>query len=93
MKMNKLATLFLTSTLALMSGAALAASNSATDNNELINAAADEGMSAPTVTPKASSGGTMLHPEGAPQDAKSMNQNDAQKNSTCKDGKCADNNQ
>lgn len=86
MKMNKLAILFLTSTLALMSGAALAATNTATDNNELINAAADEGMAAPTVAPKANSGGTMLHP----QEANSMNQNDMQKKSTCKDENCTD---
>lgn len=43
MKMTKLATLFLTATLSLASGAALAADSGAQTNNGQANAAADAG--------------------------------------------------
>ncbi len=43
MKMTKLATLFLTATLSLASGAALAADSGAQTNNGRANAAADAG--------------------------------------------------
>lgn len=45
MKMTKLATLFLTATLSLASGAALAADSGAQSNNGQANAAADAGRS------------------------------------------------
>ena len=44
MKMTKLATLFLTATLSLASGAALAADSGAQTNNGQANAAADAGQ-------------------------------------------------
>ena len=44
MKMTKLATLFLTATLSLASGAALAADSGAQSNNGQANAAADAGQ-------------------------------------------------
>ena len=44
MKMTKLATLFLTATLSLASGAALAADSGAQTNNGQANAAADAGI-------------------------------------------------
>ena len=47
MKMTKLATLFLTATLSLASGAALAADSGAQTNNGQANAAADAGQVAP----------------------------------------------
>lgn len=48
MKMTKLATLFLTATLSLASGAALAADSGAQTNNGRANAAADAGQVALT---------------------------------------------
>ena len=77
MKMTKLATLFLTATLSLASGAALAADSGAQTNNGQANAAADAGQVAPdareNVAPNnvdnngvnTGSGGTMLHPDGS----------------------------
>mgnify|MGYP004642141757 CR=1 FL=1 len=77
MKMTKLATLFLTATLSLASGAALAADSGAQTNNGQANAAADAGQVAPdareNVAPNnvdnngvnTGSGGTMLHSDGS----------------------------
>lgn len=99
MKNTKLATLFLTATLSLMSGAALAA-DTAADNNGQANAAADAGQVAPdahqNVAPngvdnsKVNSGGTMLHPNGSSSDMQHMSPDEVHKNSMCKDGKCPD---
>jgi len=88
MKMNKLATLFLTTTLTLASGAALAADSTSQTNNGGANAAADAGQMAPdahqNVMPKNTdgsdvnsgstnaAGGTMLHPSN-PDSATSAN--------------------
>lgn len=47
MRMTKLASLFLTATLSLASGAALAAESSTQSNNGQANAAADAGQVAP----------------------------------------------
>ncbi|PDU38333.1 hypothetical protein C9352_13660 [Escherichia coli] len=75
--MTKLATLFLTATLSLASGAALAADSGAQTNNGQANAAADAGQVAPdareNVAPNnvdnngvnTGSGGTMLHSDGS----------------------------
>ncbi|MFP2238027.1 YbgS-like family protein [Pseudescherichia vulneris] len=101
MKNKTLATLFLTATLSMMSGAALAA-DSASDNNGQANAAASAGQVAPdakqNVAPNGvdngnvntQSSGTMMHPNGSSSDAQHMSKDEIHKNSMCKDGKCPD---
>ena len=89
MKMTKLATLFLTATLSLASGAALAADSGAQTNNGQANAAADAGQVAPdareNVAPNnvdnngvnTGSGGTMLHPDGSSMNNDGMTKDEA----------------
>lgn len=102
MKNKTLATLILTATLSMMSGAALAA-DTASESNGQANAAADAGQHAPdahqNIAPNgvdnghvnsSSSGGTMLHPNGSTSDAQHMSKDEIHKNSMCKDGKCPD---
>lgn len=101
MKNNTLATLFLTATLSMMSGAALAADN-ASDNNGQANSAAAAGQTAPdahqNVAPNGvdngnvntQSSGTMLHLNGSTSDAQHMSADEIHKNTMCKDGKCPD---
>ena len=98
MKMTKLATLFLTATLSLASGAALAAYSGAQTNN----AAADAGQLAPdareNVAPNnvdnngvnTGSGGTMLHSDGSSMNNDGMTKDEEHKNTMCKDGRCPD---
>lgn len=100
MKMTKLATLFLTATLSLASGAALAADSGAQSNNGQANAAADAGQVAPdareNVAPNnvdnngvnTGSGGTMLHPDGSSMNNDGMTKDEEHKNTMCKDGRC-----
>ncbi|ENA0609203.1 hypothetical protein ABFP30_000868 [Enterobacter bugandensis] len=79
MKMTKLATLFLTATLTLASGSALAADANSSGSNGDANAAAEAGQVAPDAkqniapnnvdnsninTGNTNSAGTMLHPDG-----------------------------
>lgn len=100
MKMTKLASLFLTATLSLASGAALAAETSAQTNNGQANAAADAGQVAPdakeNVAPNnvdndnINSGGTMLHPNGSSMNHEGMTKDEVHKNTMCKDGRCPD---
>ncbi|HBC6430388.1 TPA: YbgS-like family protein [Citrobacter amalonaticus] len=100
MKMTKLASLFLTATLSLASGAALAAETSAQTNNGQANAAADAGLVAPdakeNVAPNnvdndnINSGGTMLHPNGSSMNHEGMTKDEVHKNTMCKDGRCPD---
>ena len=98
MKMTKLATLFLTATLSLASGAALAADSGAQSNNGQANAAADAGQVAPdareNVAPNnvdnTGSGGTMLHPDGSSMNNDGMTKDEEHKNTMCKDGRCPD---
>ncbi|EPG4958150.1 TPA: YbgS-like family protein [Citrobacter amalonaticus] len=100
MKMTKLASLFLTATLSLASGAALAAETSAQTNNGQANAAADAGQVAPdakeNVAPNnvdndnINSGGTMLHPNGSSMKHEGMTKDEVHKNTMCKDGRCPD---
>ncbi|EHK0943249.1 YbgS-like family protein [Citrobacter farmeri] len=100
MKMTKLASLFLTATLSLASGAALAAESSTQSNNGQANAAADAGQVAPdakeNVAPNnvdndnINSGGTMLHPNGSSMNHEGMTQDEVHKNTMCKDGRCPD---
>ncbi|MFP2423292.1 YbgS-like family protein [Pseudescherichia vulneris] len=101
MKNKTLATLFLTATLSMMSGAAFAV-DSASDNNGQANAAASAGQVAPdakqNVAPNGvdngnvntQSSGTMMHPNGSSSDAQHMSKDEIHKNSMCKDGKCPD---
>ncbi|WP_148872942.1 YbgS-like family protein [Serratia marcescens] len=101
MKNNTLATLLLTSTLAMTSGAAFAA-DSASDNNGQANAAASAGQTAPdakeNIAPhgvdnsniNTHSNDTMMHPNGSSSDAQHMSKDEIHKNSMCKDGKCPD---
>lgn len=101
MKNNTLATLILTATLSMMSGAAFAA-DTASDNNGQANSAADAGQHAPdahqNVAPNgvdnsnvnSSSNGTLLHPNGATSDTQHMSKDEIHKNTMCKDGKCPD---
>ena len=101
MKNKTLATLILTATLSMMSGAALAA-DSTSDNNGQANSAADAGQTAPdahqNMAPNgvdnsnvnSGSGGTMLHPNGTTSDTQHMSKDEIHKNSMCKDGKCPD---
>ena len=91
MKMTKLATLFLTATLSLASGAALAADSGAQSNNGQANAAADAGQVAPdareNVAPNnvdnngvnTGSGGTMLHPDGSSMNNDGMTKDEEHK--------------
>lgn len=102
MRMTKLASLFLTATLSLASGVALAAesSTSTQSNNGQANAAADAGQVAPdakeNVAPNnvdndnINSGGTMLHPNGSSMDHEGMSKDEVHKNTMCKDGRCPD---
>lgn len=100
MKMTKLASLFLTATLSLASGAALAAETSAQTNNGQANAAADAGgslrMQKENVAPNnvdndnINSGGTMLHPNGSSMNHEGMTKDEVHKNTMCKDGRCPD---
>ncbi|MDB2179390.1 YbgS-like family protein [Citrobacter farmeri] len=100
MKMTKLASLFLTATLSLASGAALAAESSTQSNNGQANAAADAGQVAPdakeNVAPNnvdndnINSGGTMLHPNGSSMNHDGMTKDEVHKNTMCKDGRCPD---
>lgn len=96
MKMTKLATLFLTATLSLASGAALAADSGAQSNNGQANAAADAGQVAPdareNVAPNnvdnngvnTGSGGTMLHPDGSSMNNDGMTKDEEHKNTCAK---------
>lgn len=100
MKMTKLASLFLTATLSLASGAALAAESSTQSNNGQANAAADAGQVAPdakeNVAPNnvdndnINAGGTMLHPNGSSMNHDGMTKDEVHKNTMCKDGRCPD---
>ena len=102
MKTTKLATLLLTATLSLASGAALAADAGAQSNNGQANAAADAGQVAPdakeNVAPNGvdnsqintGSGGTMLHQNGSASGHNGMTKDEVHKNSMCKDGRCPD---
>lgn len=100
MQITKLASLFLTATLSLANGAALAAETSTQSNNGQANAAADAGQVAPdakeNVAPNnvdndnINSGGTMLHPNGSSMNHEGMTQDEVHKNTMCKDGRCPD---
>ncbi len=100
MQMTKLASLFLTATLTLASGAALAAETTTQSNNGQANSSADAGQTAPdareNVAPnnvdnnKINSGGTMLHPDGSSMNHEGMTKDEVHKNSMCKDGRCPD---
>lgn len=100
MQITKLASLFLTATLSLASGAALAAETSTQSNNGQANAAADAGQVAPdakeNVAPNnvdndnINSGGAMLHPNGSSMNHEGMTQDEVHKNTMCKDGRCPD---
>ncbi|AYN30467.1 MULTISPECIES: YbgS-like family protein [Buttiauxella] len=106
MMMNKLTTLFLTATLTLASGAALAADTSGMNNGQA-NAGAEAGQVAPganqNIAPKGvdnsniNNSGTMLHPNGSTSNSgltsDGMSKDEIHKNSMCKDGKCPDTNQ
>ncbi len=90
MKNNILATLILTATLSMMSGALFAA-DTASDNNGQANSAADAGQHAPdahqNVAPNDvdnsnvnnSSSGTLLHPNGATSDTQHMSKDEIHK--------------
>jgi len=103
MKMTKLATLFLTATLTIASGAALAADASSSDNNGQANAAASAGQVAPDAkqnvapnnvdnnninTGSGNSSGTMLHPNGT--DSGTMNHDGMTKDEVHKNSMCKD---
>ncbi|MBA7802314.1 YbgS-like family protein [Citrobacter freundii] len=100
MQMTKLASLFLTATLGLASGAALAADANTQSNNGQANSSADAGQTAPdareNVAPNnvdnnnVNSGGTMLHPNGSSMNHEGMTKDEMHKNSMCKDGRCPD---
>ncbi len=100
MHMTKLASLFLTATLSLASGAALAAETNAQSNNGQANSSSDAGQVAPdareNVAPNnvdnsnVNSGGTMLHPNGSSMDHEGMTKDEMHKNTMCKDGRCPD---
>ncbi|KNC93789.1 YbgS-like family protein [Trabulsiella odontotermitis] len=102
MKMNKLASLFLTATLSLTSGAVLAATTGS-DSNGDANAAAEAGQVAPDArqntapnnvdNSQINTGGTMLHPNDSTSGSanqEGMTKDEVHKNSMCKDGKCPD---
>lgn len=97
--MNKLATLFLTASLSIASGAALAADT--TSNNGQANSSADAGLPAPgahqNMAPKGVDGndvnnsGTMLHPNtSSSASSDGMTKDEVHKNAMCKDGRCPD---
>lgn len=102
MKMNKLATLFLTTTLTLASGAAFADDSPSQSNNGQANAAASAGQTAPdakanlepnTTTNGSASSGMKLNTEkhtNSHTGTKHMTKDEIHKNSQCKDGKCPD---
>lgn len=101
MKMTKLTTLFLTATLSLASGAALAADSGAQPIIYQANAAADAGRSPDArenVAPNnvdnngvnTGSGGTMLHSDGSSMNNDGMTKDEEHKNTMCKDGRCPD---
>ncbi|MGU0037756.1 YbgS-like family protein [Citrobacter freundii complex sp. 2025EL-00176] len=100
MHMTKLTSLFLTATLSLASGAALAADTNTQSNNGQANSAADAGQVAPdareNVAPNnvdnnnVNSGGTMLHPDGSSMNHEGMTKDEVHKNTMCKDGRCPD---
>jgi hypothetical protein len=100
MHMTKLTSLFLTATLSLASGAALAADTNTQSNNGQANSAADAGQVAPdareNVAPNnvdnnnVNSGGTMLHPGGSSMNHEGMTKDEVHKNTMCKDGRCPD---
>ena len=85
MKMTKLATLFLTATLSLASGAALAADSGAQTNNGQANAAADAGQVAPDARENVAPNnvGSSMNNDG-------MTKDEEHKNTMCKDGRCPD---
>lgn len=98
MKMNKLATLFLTATLSLAGGSALAAAGaqSGTGNGQA-NAAAAAGQPAPdahqNMLPKntdSSQINTSSDGVGGGATSDSMTKDEQHKNSMCKDGRCPD---
>jgi hypothetical protein len=101
-KMNKLATLFLTATLSVASGAALAAdTTSGGSNNGQANASAEAGQVAPdahqNMAPKGvdnndvNNSGTMLHPNtSSSASGEGMSSEEVHKNTMCKDGRCPD---
>lgn len=90
MHMTKLTSLFLTATLSLASGAALAADTNTQSNNGQANSAADAGQVAPdareNVAPNnvdnnnVNSGGTMLHPDGSSMNHEGMTKDEVHKN-------------
>ncbi|XTZ40571.1 YbgS-like family protein [Salmonella enterica] len=99
MKMNKLAALFLTTTLSMAGGAAWAADSSAQAgqaNNGQANAAADAGQKAPdarqNIAPNSvdnnqiNTGGTNTNPAATG----GMSKDEVHKNTMCKDGRCPD---
>jgi len=103
MKMTKLATLFLTATLTMASGAALAADSVGSNSNGQANAAADAGQVAPDAkenvapnnvdnnninTGSSHSSGTMLHPNGT--DSGTMNHDGMTKDEVHKNTMCKD---
>lgn len=99
MKMNTLASLFLTTTLTLASGAAFAADSTSQTNNGQANAAADAGQTAPdakenlapnTSTNGSDTSGMKLNTETHTNKHmnKHMTKDEIHKNSQCKDGKC-----
>ena len=102
MKMNKLATLFLTTTLTLASGVAFADDSPSQSNNGQANAAASAGQTAPdaksnlepnTTTNGSASSGMKLNTEkhmNSHTGTKHMTKDEIHKNSQCKDGKCPD---
>ena len=102
MKMTKLATLFLTTTLTLASGSVLAAETGSSGNGDA-NAAASAGQVAPdakqNVAPNnvdnsqinngnTNTGGTMLHPNGT--DSGTMNHDSMSKDEVHKNSMCKD---
>ncbi|MBJ9294709.1 hypothetical protein GHT40_10380 [Citrobacter werkmanii] len=92
MHMTKLTSLFLTATLSLASGAALAADTNTQSNNGQANSAADAGQVAPNNVDNnnVNSGGTMLHPDGSSMNHEGMTKDEVHKNTMCKDGRCPD---
>lgn len=106
MQMTKLASLFLTATLSLASGAALAADTGAQTNNGQANAAAEAGQVAPdakqNVAPNnldgtnINTGNTNTNTSGAQQSTGTsatqdgMTKDEVHKNTMCKDGSCPD---
>lgn len=102
MKMTKLATLSLTATLSLVSGATLVADSEAQSNNSQANATVDAGQVVPdareNVAPdnvdnggiNTGSDGTMLHPDGSSMSSDGMTKDEEHRNTMCKDGRCPD---